>query len=353
MSKKILIIKLSAIGDVVHTLPCLNAIRAQIPDAKIGWVVQKPSNQILQDHPQIDHLHIYPREVWKKNKLKFLKCFRPFIKEIQNIEYDYAIDFQGLSKSGMIAKLSGAKLRIGFGDRDGMREMNGLFTNMKVHPSVEYPHIIHRNLALLEPLGIHSREAISVFKENEEASNSIQNFFEENAISNKNFVALNPGAGWITKQWPLENFAQLGLKIESELKRKVLLMWGPGEKEMVEEIERLMRQENGDPIIAPPTNLTQLIELIKHCSLFIAGDTGPTHIAAALNIPCISLFGASDSKRNHPLNQHSTTIQKEEISCVPCWKTKCKHRPIYECMRSISVDEVFEKILEWKKSSEN
>ena len=346
-AKKILIIKLSAIGDVIHTLPCLNALRTSFPDSHISWIAQKPSTQLLEGHPQLDNLIIFPRKEWK-NIGRFLKESGPFCKMLRSHQFDVAIDFQGLTKSGLLAKACGAKIRIGFGDKDGKRELNGMFTNQKVFPAAARKHIIERNLSLLQPLGIDVMNSDSVVHIPHSAEEPIDNFFKASFVNEQSPIALNPGAGWITKLWPLQNFAQLGVLAEKKLNRKILLVWGPGEKEMVDEIEKLMKDQGAEPIIAPPTNLLELAATLKRCSALVAGDTGPMHLAAALKIPSVALFGASDSLRNGPFQQPGNVLQNWDIDCVPCWKKQCNHSPQFECMHSLSVEMVLNKLAEIK-----
>jgi lipopolysaccharide heptosyltransferase I len=343
-AKRMLIVKLSAIGDVIHTLPCLNALRQAHPEAEIGWVVQEPAAELLRHHPQLDHLIIFPRKAWGKSAWRMMKEAGPFIRQLRAYKFDVAIDFQGLTKSGLLAWLSGAKTRIGFGDKDG-RELNKLFTNVKITPEPERRHIIERNLALLKPLGAALKTCDAVLPIPQEDCAFIESFFQESGLGEQGPpVAIYPGAGWPTKRWPLDCFAKLGVRIAKELHQPVLIVWGPGEEAMAQEIAREMRAEGAEPFLAPPTSLLRLAALLDRCALAVGGDTGPLHLAAALHTPCVGIFGASDAARNRHYVQREVTVQKNELDCVPCWKTECPNQPSIKCLHTITVDNVFQAV---------
>ena len=342
--ERILIVKLSAIGDVVHTLPCLNALRQARPQAEIGWLVQEPGAQLLRHHPQLDQLIVFPRKEWGKSFWRMMKEGGPFVRKLRSYKFDVAIDFQGLTKSGMLAWLSGAKTRIGFGGKDG-RELNKIFTNVKLTPPPERRHIIERNLSLLEPLGVANQQYDSVLPIPGEDVEFIDRFFEKSGLSEKAPpVAVYAGAGWSTKRWPPDCFAKLGARIAKELERPVLIVWGPGEDTVAIAIAEEMRAEGAESVLAPQTNLLRLAALLDRCAVAVGGDTGPLHLAAALRTPCVGIFGASDAKRNRHYVEREVTLQLDELECVPCWKHECPNQPTIKCLHLITVENVFEAV---------
>lgn len=345
--KRILIVRLSAIGDVVHALPCLAALRAAIPDAFIGWIVEDLSAPLLENHPQLDELYVIrKREVRRQPVRGYVSHVLPLLQEIRRKQFDVAIDFQGLTKSGVIAWRSGAPMRIGFGDADG-RELNRLFTTKRIIPFDSASHVVDRNLCLLRPLGIEEPKVEFVLQSSEDARQYVRDFLgQQGFTAAEKFVFLNPGAGWITKRWPEERFAELGMRIGKELRKRVLLTWGPGEQDVVERIAGLMKRDGAAPVIAPPTTLKQLLALLECCEVFVGGDTGPMHMAAALGVPVIGIFGGSDGERNGPYGERNVVIQQREFSCVPCWKTTCRFRGSehLQCLHWISADMVFEQV---------
>jgi len=331
MIKKFLIVKLSAIGDVVHTIPALCAIRRAMPDAFIGWVVEELSSDLLKGHPYLDKLYVIPKSRWKGNYGKYLFTeIVPFFQGIARDKYDVTIDFQGLTKSGVVAYLSGAKIRIGFGDKDG-RELNKIFINERITPPENKPHIIDRNLLLLKPLGIENPQYEFKINIPDEAYSYIENKLKINGVqSDEKFVFINPGAGWITKRIPLNMLGEVGKIIVEKYNLRVMLTYGPGEEKMVKELKEMIGSK---ALISPETSLMQLTALLSRCKLFIGGDTGPTHLASVLDVPVVSFFGASDAKRNQPYGKKSYVIQLNELECVPCWKTKCED---LKCVKNIT-----------------
>lgn len=333
MSGKILLIRLTSIGDVVHVLPALNALRTAYPDAQIDWMVEENPAQLLIGHPQINNLYIFRRKWRREFRRYFFSNIVPFFKKIRSVKYDWAIDFQGLTKSGLAAYFSGASRIIGFGDEDG-RELNKLFTNVKVRPSRPL-HIVEKNLTLLQPLKIENPPVHFVFPD----------FSREKVPFDDDgyFVAVSPGAGWSTKRLPLTTLARLCALLHLEKGLKIIIVWGPGEESLEKELSELIKSLGARADVAPPTTIQQLVRLISRAGLFIGGDTGPTHIAAALNVPVLSFFGASDARRNRPYGRRCIAIQKYDISCVPCWKTRCRYKDSRRlaCLASITPEELF------------
>ncbi len=331
---KILLIRLSAIGDVVHALPALNALRTTFPDARIDWLVEELSAPILQEHPQLDNVHVFQNR-WRKKFGRYLfSQIVPFFKKLRAQKYDWAIDFQGLTKSGFAAYFSGARRVIGFGDKDG-RELNKLFTNVKVRPASGL-HIVERNLALLAPLGIKNPKINFIFPD---FGIKMPPLSEA-----ESFVAINPGAGWITKRLPLTTLAELAARLFLEKKLQIVITWGPGEQNKTHKLRRLIERLGAKAITAPPTDLPHFCALISRATLFIGGDTGPTHIAAAFGVPVLSYFGASDARRNRPYSHNAIAIQKTLGPCGPCWKTHCKYRDKRRlaCLKTITASELYE-----------
>ena len=328
---RILIVKLSAIGDVVHTIPALCAIRKAMPDAFIGWVVEELSSELLKGHPYLNKLYVIPKSRWKGNYGKYLFTeIVPFFQKIARDKYDVAIDFQGLTKSGVVTFLSGAKTRIGFGDKDA-RELNRLFTNEKITPPENKPHIIDRNLFLLKPLGIKNPEYEFKLSIPGDVIVYIEDKLKAVGISSdEKFIFINPGAGWITKRVSLDVLSEVGKRIVEKYNLRVMLTYGPGEEKMVKELKEMIGSK---ALISTKMSLMQFSALLNRCKLFIGGDTGPTHLASALDVPVVSFFGASDARRNRPYGAKSYVVQLNELECVPCWKMKCDD---LKCIKNIT-----------------
>lgn len=337
ISQKILIVRMTAIGDVAHVLPALNALRVALPEARIDWLVDEIPAQILLGHPQLNHVHVFRRRWRKEFRRHFFSEILPFFQRLRAERYDWAIDFQGLTKSGLAAYFSGARRIIGFGDHDG-RELNKLFTNIKVHPRPAL-HIVEKNLSLLKPLGIENPPVKFVFPDYE--ADKIP--FEKSGF----YAAVNPGAGWATKRLPVSTLAALCARLHAQKGMRIVITWGPGEEQLSNDLLQGIIRAGAKAELAPPTTLRQLARLISRAGLFIGGDTGPTHIAAAFGVPTLSFFGASDAKRNRPYGDHCITIQNTEIPCIPCWKTRCRFQDARRlaCLSSIAVGDLYDSAL--------
>jgi lipopolysaccharide heptosyltransferase I len=334
---KILIVKLGSIGDIVHTLPCLSALSRRFPDARIDWLVERRCREILLDNPYIDELLEVDTLSWRRKLLSPVtwRQIRASIRGIRSRAYDVVFDFQGLVKSGVCSRLAQSPRRIGF-SRGGLREpLSSLFTNEHVTPPDGRRHVIDKNLSLLKAVGIETRKwsfPIEVPRELEEKSAE-----QLAAMEISDFVAINPGGGWFTKRWSPENFGKLAGELDREWNLKSLVFWGPGEEAMA---GRVAEASSGAARVAPPTTLRELIAYLKRARLFVGGDTGPFHIAGALGIPVVGLFGPSDPVVNGPMGSDDRVVWKS-VPCSPCYKRRC---PGYGtvCMTSIEVDEVLD-----------
>lgn len=339
--QRILIVKLGSIGDIVHTLPVLHTLRINFPNAFIAWAVEEKLADLLFENPDLDEVIIISTKRWRKN-LSFA-TFSEIMGTILNLRaksFDIVLDFQGLIKSGVVSFLTGAKNRAGFSRKDCREKANALFTNRKAKPFIKAGHVVDKNLSLLKILQIKKFETKFSLQSSPEAKASIRSFCDSHADFFQNPVAaVNPGVGFQTKQWALDRFAQIADRVFRELNLNILLTWGPGEKEKVEEIASQMKEKC---LIAPPTTILESIALYQKLDLFIGGDTGPLHICAALDVPTVSIFGPTDPGRNGAYGpRHSTAFKK--LSCSFCYKRKCPTQN--ECMLELKEEEVFEAIL--------
>jgi len=349
--KKIAIIKLSAIGDVVHALPVASALRERYPDAHLAWIVQGKCREILEGNPDLDEVIVFDKDRWllevpypHKTASILWEMYR-FGSRLRRAGFDLAIDLQGLIKSGMLTWLTGAGTRIGF-SADYCREpANARFTNCHVTPSAGDVHIIDQCLSLVRGLGADaSRKQFKIHIPAEDHA-YITKFLSDAFNSSKvpkdsPIVLINPGAGWETKLWGEENYAALADQIVSELGNRgwrVVFLWGPSELSMVKSIQKKMRQPC---LLACPTNLKQSLALMQRAHLFVAGDTGPLHMGAALGTPCLGIYGPSSPERNGPYGDLHRVVQTD-VSCKGCFRRFCNHAL---CMESISVDQVMEAI---------
>lgn len=348
----VLIVRLSAIGDVLHALPVLEALRHCLPEARLGWVVEELSAPLLIGNPCLDKLYVIPKKRWKKNLVgSLLSEIVPFARQVRADGWDAAVDLQGLFKSGLAARVSGSRVRVGFGD-DAAREMNPVFTTLRVTPAPETRHVVERNLSLLHALGLEPpmdvRGRIGL-EEDEKETMRERLYGEETPAASESLVALNPGAGWASKKWEPAKYARVGTILWRERQLQPLVVWGPGEEDLRDEVAAGLEAEKVPHLVAPKTSVRELAALIALCDLFIGGDTGPSHLAAVLDVPVVSIFGASDGHRNRPWPiEAGPMIQREELGCVPCWKTACPltGEAWMACLRGLEPKTVAEKALE-------
>lgn len=322
--RSILVVRLSAIGDVIHALPVLEALRQAFPQARLGWVVEELSAPLLQGHPDLHKLYVIPKKRWRKNfRGHFFSEIRPFFRAMAADGWDVAIDLQGLSKSALVAWASGAPMRIGFGGRDG-REISRLLNTHRVLPPTTFRHVVQRNLSLLAPLGVTPGDVGGQLAFTEEEKGAMRDALRGAGWKGGPLLAVNPGAGWSSKRWPPAHYAAAALELCRQRGLEPLILWGPGEEPLRDEITTRLREAGMEPVVAPPTKVRELAVLISLASLFIGGDTGPSHMAALLGVPTIAIFGASDGQRNAPWPPGNVTVvQRRDLPCVPCWKTEC------------------------------
>ncbi len=340
--KKFLLIKVSSLGDVLHALPALALLRANHPSAFIAWLVEEPYKGLLYNNPDIDEVITIRTRYWRKNwTLKTLSEIRDAIARLRKHRFDVAFDLQGLIKTGLIAFLSGAALRLGLNRKNCREPLNALFTNKKASFVGKGTNIVDINLNLIrlaggdEPVPQPHRLEVP-----EEIQVKVDGFFRENpALSAKPIVAINPGAGFPTKLWKMDRFANLADRIAREQGLNILLAWGPDEKPMAEKIADLMTEKSW---IAPKTSIQESIALFRPAVLMISCDSGPLHLCAAMGIPTVSIFGPTDPARNGPYGSNHQVVCKEQ-PCSFCWKKSCGIET-HDCMEQIEVDEVFQAV---------
>ena len=334
----VLLIKLSSIGDVVHTLPTLAEIRRLHPKAHITWLVEEEAHDIIRGNPYINRIIVSKRKIWQKNLsnpsmlLRTLKEVSHFIREIRDTSYDLVIDLQGLFKSGILVYLTRGERKVGY---DKTRELSYLFLNERIKPFHPDQHAVLRYINLAKYLGAngtHLDFGIPVGETEKEYIDRIIN------VSKKPIIAINPMARWKTKQWNHGKFAELADKIHHQLDAMVIFT---GSKDHIIDVARILSYMESEAInLVGKTTLKQLAHLFKHSKLVVSTDSGPMHIAAAVGTRVIALFGPTSPSRTGPFGEGHVIIRKD-LPCSPCLKRSC---PTLECMDSISVEDVFSKI---------
>ncbi len=337
---KILIVKLSAIGDVVQTLPALEAIKKTHPDSSITWLVEEAASGILEGHPLIDVLLISRRKAWLsmlKSPVTFFSGITRilrFIHELRSTRYDIAIDFQGLLKSGVFLFLARAKRKIGF---DRTRELSYLFLNERLPAYDVEKHALQRYLDVARYLGAEnpaSTCSLPIQKERKTMQQKIHSLNPEH----RPLVVINPVARWKTKLWPQRNFAELADRLVREKNALVLFTGSKDDRAFNECILSMMEERALN--CTGSTTLKELAALASLADLFVTTDTGPMHLAAAAGANVVALFGPTAPWRTGPYGAGNIVL-RAETACSPCFKRTCEH---VRCMEEITVDEVMKKI---------
>lgn len=283
---RILIVRLSAIGDVIHGVPVLCALREALPQAFIGWVVEGRAGDVLEGHAALDELVRVPRgwlgsprEVWRLRR------------RLRELRFDTTIDLQCLTKSAVAARLAGARRRIGKGGSDG-RELSKWFHNELV--ACGGRHVIEHYLDLLKPLGIHSTRVRFDLPETEADGEKIDAYLRSANIAAGGFAVLNPGAGWPSKIWPAERYGELAKRLAKIHGLASVAAWGaPSELPLAEAI---VIASGGHARLAPATSIMELAAFCRRAAIFVGSDTGPMHLAVAVGTPTISMHGPSKAE---------------------------------------------------------
>jgi len=344
--RRVLIVRLTSLGDVILTLPALSALRGLFPQAIISWAVEPPSHELLENHPHLDDVVIADRRNWQRRMSRpwsLPSAVRHALRSaraLSGMNFDLAVDFQGNLRSGIVTLASGAPFRLGF-DRPYTREWGHRFTNARLTPSSDRLHRVDLALALLRVLGDVPPSVPPVIPEFRQAAVELETQFIEQDLP-RDFILLHPGTSpfGAFKRWPPANFGILALRRRADLQTEFLVSWGPGEKEIAERVGRASR---GAARLAPelPT-LRHMAELIRRSKAFVAADTGPLQLAWALGKPLVGLFGPKDTELHAPRGAHCK-ILTADVPCRPCDKRRCKD-PI--CVTHITIDSVFHSLTE-------
>ena len=328
---RFLIIRLSSLGDIIHTLPAFAALRRRYPEAKIRWAVEKKGKEILDLVPGIDEVVVVDKKKWRHSART--------IKGRDQI----ALDFQGLFKSALLAYLSRSRRRIGFSRKNLKEPMASFFYTERSSPIPEEEnHVIRKNLKLLETLGIQESRFEFPLCIPDEAVQSVRS--KLSAIGRQdgqNILVLNMGAAWETKRWFSEKWIELIKEVPLSDSFPILL-WG---NEDENRLAKIVAEKTGVRV-APFLAIKEAIALLRISSLVVSGDTFALQAACALDVPVVALFGPTNPSRNGPFREGDKVIYVKR-DCSPCYKRECSD---LQCLQAISVEEVATAVREiWKK----
>lgn len=337
---RIVIVRLSSIGDVLHATPVVRALKSAVPSCNITWVVGEVSADLVRYNPFIDDVYVWSREKWEAHMRQgrfreAIAMWRWLKNDFSARPYDIALDVQGLFISGMVTAATGAPRRIGLGRT---KEPNGLFMTERAHSSDE--HVIQRYLSLLKPLGIHTDDYHMTLCIPPAAVQQAEEFLEKNGVaSGDRVIVLVPATTWPSKNWPAEYFAAVinGLKDKGHL----VLCGGPGDRDSAAAIAALTKTAVIDAV--GKTSLLEMGALLARAHVVITSDTGPLHMAVALGTPTVSIFGPTAAAMYGPL-QHGHIVLESQLECRACHKRTCPRKE-NRCMQAVSPRDVIDAAL--------
>lgn len=330
---KILIIKPSSLGDVVHSLPFLNSVRKCFPQAEIHWIIARELEGLLQGHPMVNKLWIINKDEWKKikNVKGTISELNTLFKKLKREKFDIVVDLQGLLRSGVLTAATSAPVRVGFSEA---REGSKLFYTHKIKGGRDI-HAVDRYLKIADFLGCDITDIRFPLPDNQSPSS----IFHPSSLiphTSEDYAVMVPGARKPANRWPARRFGELA----SVLPVETVVIGSMDDRILADEV---VEASKGKAIsIAGKTDLKSMMEVIKGARFMVTNDTGPMHIAVALGIRVFAIFGPADPARTGPYGEGHFVI-REDVSCGPCFRRTCSDM---KCMNDLSAGKVYEIIRE-------
>lgn len=324
MSHSFLLVRLGSLGDVIHAIPTAAALRARFPEARIDWLVDPRYVPLLELVSGLDsRIPLNTRRLGNTAAT---------VRDLRRVGYTAVIDLQGLLKSAVLARAVGADRTIGFESRHLRERTAAPFYTHRVDPTE--PHVIFRNLALLEPLG--SRDTRVAFP----LEIPPRTVADDAAASfgGGPHALINPGAAWPNKRWPADRFGALAAALRDRFGLRSLVLWGPGEQALAEQVAATSA---GAALRASATSITDIFAIARHARVLISGDTGPLHIGGAVGTPLVALFGPTHAERNGPWSESDIVVSRTH-ACSCLYKRRCRNQ--VACINDIQLPEVVDAV---------
>lgn len=343
-NQRILIIKQSSLGDIIHTLALVHALKRCHPEISIGWVVQKAFSSIVERDPAVDNVFVIDIPSTSEpgaGKTAFLKAvlattgtLRELRKSFSQNPYDLVLDLHASFRSGILALCNPGGVRIGF---SGARELNTLFQHRLVRVPEEVMHAQDKNLLFASFFGCFVADEDFFLQTNDEDLERVREFLPDDGGP---LVYFNPVGRWETKFWPVDRWAALGDRLQQEAGAKVVLGGSGHDRPVLDRIAAAM--ETRPLLTGGELSLIQSAALIKQSSLYVGVDTGPMHMAALAGVPVVALFGPTNPDLVGPYKVPAKIVRNESLDCLVCRKRSCED---LICMHSISVAQVYEQAM--------
>jgi lipopolysaccharide heptosyltransferase I len=318
----ILIVRLGALGDIIHAVPAAAALRRAMPEARIDWIVDS------RHRAMVDLVTVVDRVVPLEGRT--IGAWSDAVRRLRQVRYDIAFDFQGLMKSAVLARASGAARVAGFSIWHLREKSARPFYSETDATDIDTPHVIYKNLHLLGVVGVETTTV--EFPLARVTSSAVEDVIRR--VGSGGFALINPGAAWPNKRWPSARFGEVAAFLRDVRKLQSVVLWGPGEQPLAQSV---VDSSSAAALLAPPTEIADLLELSRAASLMVSGDTGPLHIAAAAGTPAVAIFGPTDPHRNGPWSPLDVVVSRYG-DCACHYARRC-HREAW-CLSSVTVAEV-------------
>lgn len=319
--QRILVVKPRAIGDVLLSTAVLPNLRKEFRDSRIDFLVESFASPVLEGNPYVDDVLSY--DTRKDSSISI-------ISRVRKRRYDLVIDLFANPRTAVITWLSGARYRVGFPFK-----WRRLAYNIIVPPRSGEVHNVEFNLDAIRRIGIGTDSPAPGFYLDEESRKRAAAFLSENKLESGKFIAINIGGGWQIKKWPVDMFVELSATVDTRLHRRVVVLYGPSEEADASRISRA-----SGAILAPPTSLKEMGAILRESEALVTNDSGPMHIAAALGVPTLAIFGPTSPGLQGPYGNVSEIVRNEKLDCLECNLTKC---PIGNpCMKGLDTTTVFD-----------
>jgi lipopolysaccharide heptosyltransferase I len=343
---KILILKPSSLGDVIHALPVLRLLKARWPQSEIYWWLDVKLAPLLAGDPDLAGIFQFQRQRWAS--LHRWPEIIGSVRSMRQTQFDLALDLQGLARSAMFAWLANAALTVGLDNpREGVREGARALYDVRPPPSAPDAHAVDRYLSVLQPLGVPIHSNFEWLPRRPAVAAEIRKKWN---VSSGPWIALVPGARWDNKRWPAQSFRRLLELMNEYPDTRFVILGAPDEQDIANTVmsanpERCLN-------LAGKTSLWEMIEWIRLSRLLITNDTGPMHIAAALRKPVVAIFGPTNPRNTGPYGQLDHVLQRADLPCVPCLKNRCHYHDPLACLTGLSPESVHARVqLELKTTS--
>jgi len=335
----VLLIRLNDIGEVVMTLPCVDAVRRALPGARIGMLVSPPSHELLEYDDRINQIFVFHKKLWRDGPTwRGVKQLGGLLRDLRKHRFDVAIDLQNTPSTHWLAWASRAKFRAAL--ESDYRSRCLLSWRAPLAAGWGRTHNVERHFHLLSSVGLPTRGAEYNFALDPKAQECVGASLRNELNPGKPSIVFQPGAGLPERCWPVDKFAELADRLMKEIDAQIIVHCGPNEDHLG---ERIRREVSKPVIIARRLTLQELGGLLSLCNLLVSNDTGPMHLAAAIGTPVVAVFGSTDPRLSGPYAASAEVISRHE-DCSPCGiqKLACTHR---RCLTELAVDDVYEGVL--------